>query len=110
MQLHGALEISPCLMVERTYLDDAGVVDQDIDLSETVDNSPDRTLNLFPPQIRISGAICEINSNGAQKCSCMARSKSPRVLWSSGPTSMMPALLIRISIFPKRSIIRRTAL
>jgi hypothetical protein len=59
MQLHGALEIFPRHMLERTYLDDAGVVDQDIDLAETVDYSPDRTLNFFPiKQITLSRLDC----------------------------------------------------
>src|SRR5438105_121458 len=58
-----------------------------------------------PPQIRISGMIREISSYAAQKCSRMARSKSSRVMFSNGPTSMMPALLIKMSILPNRSII-----
>ena len=46
MQSHGALEIFPLHMLERADFDDAGAVDQDIDLAEAIDDLTNRGLNL----------------------------------------------------------------
>jgi hypothetical protein len=45
--LHGALEIFSRHMLERADLDDAGAVDQDIDLAEAIDDLPNRRVNLL---------------------------------------------------------------
>ena len=47
MQLHSALEIFPPHVFERADLDDSGIVDQDIDLAEAIDDLPNRRLNLL---------------------------------------------------------------
>jgi hypothetical protein len=46
MQSHGALEIFSRHMLERADLDDAGAVDQDIDLAEAIDDLPNSGPNL----------------------------------------------------------------
>src|ERR1051326_207609 len=46
MQSHRAFEILGCHMLNRPSLNNPGVVDQDIDLAKTINNSPDRYLNL----------------------------------------------------------------
>jgi hypothetical protein len=47
MQSHGALEIFPRHVLERADLDNAGVVDQDIDLAEVIDDLPNSRSNLL---------------------------------------------------------------
>src|SRR5262245_61757881 len=46
MQLHGALVVFAGHMIERTDLDDAGVVDQDVNSFEVIDDFPDNRVNL----------------------------------------------------------------
>ena len=46
MQSHGALEILRRHMLNGPYFDNAGVVDQDVDLAKTIDDSPDSQVNL----------------------------------------------------------------
>jgi len=46
MQSHGAVEILRSQMLKRTDFDDAGVVDQDIDLAKAIDYLPNSRLNL----------------------------------------------------------------
>ena len=67
-------------------------------------------LTMRPPPARcMCGMVWRIRLNGAQKWSCIDFSKSTRRMFSSGPTSMMPALLIKTSIPPKRSTTVSTA-
>jgi hypothetical protein len=47
MQSHRAIEIFAGHVIERPDLDDAGVVDQDVDLAETIDGRPDGRVNLI---------------------------------------------------------------
>ena len=42
MELHRFLEIRPAHILERTDLDDAGVVDQNIDRAKAVEHGLDR--------------------------------------------------------------------
>src|ERR1700741_320680 len=46
MQSHGSLEILRRHMLKRTYFDNAGVVDQDVDLAKAIDNFSNSQLNL----------------------------------------------------------------
>src|SRR5713101_1364510 len=46
MQSHGALEILMRHMLKRTDFDNAGVVDQDVDLAKAIDDLPNSRLNL----------------------------------------------------------------
>src|SRR5690242_9419982 len=46
MKLHGAFEILSRHMLKRTDLDDAGVVNQDVDLAKAIDDLPNSGLNL----------------------------------------------------------------
>ena len=46
MQLHGALEIFAHHVLERADLDNAGVVDQDVDLAEPIDDLANGRFNL----------------------------------------------------------------
>ncbi len=50
MQSHGAVEILRPHMLKRTDFDNAGVVDQDIDLAKAIDYSPNSGANLFAIQ------------------------------------------------------------
>jgi hypothetical protein len=47
MESHGTLEIFPRHVLEWADLDDACVVDQDIDLAEVIDDLPNRRPNLL---------------------------------------------------------------
>src|SRR5438093_11407569 len=46
MQAHGAIEILRRQMLKGTDFDDSGVVNQDVDLAKTIDDSPNSHLNL----------------------------------------------------------------
>jgi hypothetical protein len=46
MESHGAIEIFARHVIERTNLNDAGIVDQDVDFAEAIDSCPDSAMNL----------------------------------------------------------------
>jgi hypothetical protein len=46
MESHGAIEIFAGHVIERTNLNDAGIVDQDVDFTEAIDSCPDSVMNL----------------------------------------------------------------
>jgi hypothetical protein len=74
MQSHGALEIFPRHVLERADLDDAGVVNQDIDLAEAIDDLPNSRPNLLgikqvalnPESIRGAAAPGEVSFCAAE--------------------------------------------
>src|SRR5438094_4838747 len=59
MQSHGAVEIIPRHMLKWTDFDNAGVVDQDVDLAKTIDDLPNSRLNLPGiQQVALHGQHC----------------------------------------------------
>jgi hypothetical protein len=65
MQSHGTLKIFPRHMLERADLNDAGAVDQDIDLAEAIDDLPNSRLNLpFIKQVALHGQNCAAAAPG----------------------------------------------
>src|SRR5438045_8534859 len=71
MQLHGALEIIPSHMLKRTNFNNAGVINQDVDLAEAIHDLANRRLNLFGIEpIALAG---ERNTASANEISYGAR-------------------------------------
>src|SRR4029434_2669787 len=48
MQSHGAVVIFAGHVIERTDFNDAGVIDQDVNPAQAIDDFPDSGLNLIP--------------------------------------------------------------
>jgi hypothetical protein len=81
MQSHRTVIILACHVIERADFDDAGVVDQDVNPLEMIDDFSDSSLNLIAiEQIAVDGENCSAARSdiglGAGEFFCITREES----------------------------------
>jgi hypothetical protein len=91
MQSHRAFVIFACHVIERTDFDDAGVVDQDVNPAEAIDDFPDSGLNLIAiKQIAFDGE----NFSAARSEICF---RAREFFWITREESNVSALIANLS-------------
>jgi hypothetical protein len=91
MQSHRAVIIFAAHVIERTNFDNAGVVDQDVNPVEMIDDSTDSSLNLFAiEQIAFDG---EDSSAAPSEIGFRAR----KFFWITGEERNFSALVANMS-------------